>query len=97
MGWIVAALLLGLIPGLIARSRGETFFNWWLFGVFMFILALPMAIMTTGKKCPACKTRINRQATLCPACRSPQPLERGMRTILGTLDPPLAEGDDTHS
>lgn len=37
--------LLGLIPAFIASRRGRSFFDWWLFGMGLFPLALPMALM----------------------------------------------------
>jgi cytochrome c-type biogenesis protein len=43
---IVATLAaLGLIPAFIAQRKGRSFLEWWLFGMGLFPLALPMALM----------------------------------------------------
>ncbi|MBN1146814.1 MAG: hypothetical protein JXA78_06135 [Anaerolineales bacterium] len=43
---VVATLtLLGLIPGLIARSKGRSFLTWWFFGATLLPVALPMALL----------------------------------------------------
>jgi hypothetical protein len=38
------AVLLGLIPASIARSRGHSFIIWWAFGALIFIVALPCSL-----------------------------------------------------
>lgn len=47
--WILIALvglaILGLIPGYIATRKGRNFIDWWLFGVFLFPISLPMALL----------------------------------------------------
>jgi hypothetical protein len=42
---LVLAVLLGLVPAAIAHGKGRSFVQWWMFGVLLFIVALPMAIM----------------------------------------------------
>lgn len=42
---ILVAGLLGLIPAAVARSKGRSFFEWWLFGLGLFVVALPMALL----------------------------------------------------
>lgn len=39
------ALLIGLIPAWIARKKGRNFIDWWFFGVTLFPLAVPAAIL----------------------------------------------------
>ena len=41
---LIAALLIGLLPAAIAKSKGYSFMGWWLFGAALFIVALPVAI-----------------------------------------------------
>lgn len=41
VGLIVFALLLGVIPGVIAQGKGRNFVSWWLYGAAIFIVALP--------------------------------------------------------
>jgi cytochrome c-type biogenesis protein len=40
---LVVLVVLGLIPAYIAKMKGRNFFDWWLFGVLLFPVALPMA------------------------------------------------------
>jgi cytochrome c-type biogenesis protein len=42
---VVSLALLGLIPAFIARNKGRSFLEWWLFGTGLFPIALPMALM----------------------------------------------------
>jgi hypothetical protein len=48
---LVAAMLVGLIPALVAKVRGVAdgpglgFVEWWLFGALLFIVALPCACL----------------------------------------------------
>lgn len=83
---LLVASLLGLIPGLIARSKGHDFFIWWLYGALLFIFALPhsllagqdrkglerRAIADGGKKCLHCAEIIKREATACRFCGQSQ-------------------------
>jgi cytochrome c-type biogenesis protein len=41
----LALLVLGLIPGFIARRKGRNFFDWWFFGFSLFPVALPVAML----------------------------------------------------
>jgi hypothetical protein len=45
MGYILAAILLGLIPAAIAQSKGKSFVAWWLYGATSFIVALPRSLL----------------------------------------------------
>lgn len=42
---VIALVLLGLIPAFIARNKGRSFLEWWLFGAGLFPIALPMAVL----------------------------------------------------
>ena len=42
---LLLAVVLGLIPASIARSKGRSFFGFWLYGALLFIVALPHAIL----------------------------------------------------
>lgn len=65
------ALVLGLLPGAIARSKGRSFVAFWIFGAALFIVALPWALLMsdTSPVCPFCKEKIKAGATICPHCR----------------------------
>lgn len=76
---LLAAMLLGIVPGAIAAYRGGNFWTWWAFGVALFIVALPLAFMRERtpvdgqRSCPACLTVVPSAASVCRACRSPLP------------------------
>jgi len=42
---LAALAVLGLLPGYLAQRKGHHFFTWWIFGVALFPVALPLALM----------------------------------------------------
>lgn len=76
---LLAAMMLGIIPAVVATYRGGNFLPWYLFGVALFIVALPLAFMRERtpvdgqRSCPACLTVVPSAASVCRACRSPLP------------------------
>lgn len=64
------AILLGLVPAVIARGKGRSFGFWWFFGTALLIFALPLSLMISDKrrKCPQCLSPIERAAIRCRFC-----------------------------
>ena len=76
------AMLLGVITGAIAQNKGDSFIAWWLFGTFLFIIALPMVLLmepkaggrnSGTKHCPYCNATMKTSVMKCPECRRSQP------------------------
>jgi hypothetical protein len=43
------AICLGLVVGLIARSKGRSFLGWWFFGFMLFIVAIILVLVLPAK------------------------------------------------
>lgn len=76
------ALILGVIPAMIASSKGYNWFGWWIYGVLLFIIALVHAILLKpkekillnsgeNKRCPYCSEIIKSAAKICKHCHKP--------------------------
>ena len=83
MEMVLIVLVLGIIPALIAQSKGRNFFAWYIYGVLLFIVALIHSLVISKspeaiKKeqlaqgyfdCPYCKEPVKQGASVCPHCR----------------------------
>lgn len=76
------AILIGLIPAIIAWNKGKSFILWWFYGAMLFIVALPHALLMKPhnqkgkqkqmtekmKKCFYCAEMIPKEAKVCQFC-----------------------------
>ncbi|HEY3813065.1 MAG TPA: hypothetical protein VGL66_07545 [Caulobacteraceae bacterium] len=68
--FLIGLPLIALIPAAIARSKGRNFFVWWLYGVFLWIIAFVHSILIgPARRCPHCDEGIRPEARVCPHCQ----------------------------
>lgn len=70
---IGALIFLALIPAEIASRKGHPFLLWYVYGLLLFILAVPSALLLKPntkrmRKCPHCRDWIDNSVACCPSC-----------------------------
>ena len=100
---LVIGAVIGLIPAAIAQSKGYSFVLWWFFGTFLFVVALPAALLMKPdtavlersqlsrgmKKCPFCAELIKLEANVCKHC--------GRELILAQAQYQIASNETAHN
>lgn len=80
--YLVICVILGIIPGIIAKNKGRSFIAWWAYGVILIIPALPHALLLKPdiekidqkkarkgmRKCPFCAEWTPRNSGICLFC-----------------------------
>ena len=91
-------VVFGVITAAIAKRRGHDPVAWFLFGGFMFVIALPLAYFLKPKgrthvsrNCPYCGASVGGERQ-CPKCNRGLPLINA--ATVGTWESTVARGDD---
>lgn len=81
LGMLIATIVCGTITAVVAARKGRSPVIWFFFGVTIFIIALPAALLMKStvqaaspakgeKKCPACAEVIKAEARICKHCKT---------------------------
>jgi hypothetical protein len=87
------------LPAFIAQGKGRSFFGWWIYGMLLFIVALPhsliikenkaaieeVAIADGGKYCPFCAEIVKAAALKCKHCGSDLTVEPIAKKYVSSL------------
>ena len=72
--YIVIALMFGIGTGMVGRSKGSSFFIWFVVGAVLPILGLIAAFAYRGediepeRRCPRCNKTLKIHVQVCPGC-----------------------------
>ncbi len=69
--YFILALICGVVAYFITNGKGGNRPGlWFLWGLLLGPLAIILALFLSGPKCPKCKSRIHKDAQICPKCNS---------------------------
>ena len=70
--WLALLAVIALIPATIAHRKGHSFWGFYVFGLVLWIIAMPAALMAKDArpKCPECAEVVQPEARVCPHCQS---------------------------
>ena len=72
--YVIIALLFGIATGAIGRSKGSSFFIWFLVGTILPLLGLIAVILYRSehtepeRRCPSCGKILKLHVQVCPRC-----------------------------
>lgn len=69
---VLVGLIIGLLPAWIAQRKGQGFWTFYVFGVLLWIVAMPVALLMKDRrpKCPECAEHVRAEAKRCPHCQA---------------------------
>lgn len=79
---LVICAVIGLIPAIIASNKGRSFFWWWIYGTFLFLIALVHSAVLKPREltnnsntrvCPFCAESVKLEAKVCKHCHKELP------------------------
>lgn len=76
MAYLVAALVFGMLAGIIAHTRARNALGWFIAGCLIGPFALVVALLPMGiregvtRTCPFCQETVRIEAKVCRHCRS---------------------------
>jgi hypothetical protein len=72
--YVIIALLSGIATGVIGRTKGSSFFIWFLVGLVLPIFGLVAVVLYRGereepeRRCPTCGKILKLHVQVCPRC-----------------------------
>jgi hypothetical protein len=74
MLFLIAAIVVGIVPAAIAHYKGRSFLLWWAFGAVLIVVAVPMAVMmgstSTALRRQGRDRELNSDFVECPSCHA---------------------------